>query len=188
MTKLGWRLRQESNLTQRASEARAWNPPGRRQAVPQPGIEPGANGFVDHCLESTRTRGDGEMESRSRRGRERSRTPHPCECVLLSRQSWLPASFSSVGDAWMNKRASFCRRGPGRGSAHRFADVRAGTHAERDISRARSPQYGCQSSGRSPSSRRIGGTTGRVSGFSGLRSSFIPASSGVRLPLRSLQA
>ena len=29
-------------------------------------------------------------------GRERSRTPHPCECVLLSRQSWLPASFSSL--------------------------------------------------------------------------------------------
>lgn len=72
--------------------------------------------------------------------------------------------------------------------AHIVSDVRAGTHAERDIARARSPQYGAQSSGRSPSSRRIGGTTGRVSGLSGLLSSFIPASSGVRLPLRSLQA
>ena len=72
--------------------------------------------------------------------------------------------------------------------AHIVSDVRAGTHAERNIRRARSPQYGCQSSGTSPSSRRIGGTTGRVSGFSGFLSSFIPASSGVRLPLRSLQA
>jgi len=118
---------------------------------------------------------------------ERGLEPHTLASAICFRGS--PDSQSvSLPTRGMNKRASFSRRGPGRGSAHRVSDVRAGTHAERDVIRARSPQYGCQSSGRSPSSRRIGGTTGRVSGFSGLRSSFIPASSGVRLPLRSLQA
>ncbi len=97
-------------------------------------------------------------------------------------------------EAWRGPAGSQENRGPvyvvmGQDAgAHIVVRCSRGTHAERDISRARSPQYGCQSSGRSPSSRRIGGTTGSDSGLSGLRSSFIPASSGVRLPLRSLQA
>jgi hypothetical protein len=49
-------------------------------------------------------------------------------------------------------------------------------------------QYGCQRSGRSPSPRRTGGVTGRDLGLSGLRSSVMPASSGVRHPFLSLHA
>jgi hypothetical protein len=61
-------------------------------------------------------------------------------------------------------------------------------HAESGADTPKPSQYGCQMSGRSPSSRRIGGTTGREVGFFGCRSSFMPACSGVRLPLRSLHA
>lgn len=95
-----------------------------------------------------------------------------------------PRGFASLANGIRkkkNRRPSFSSWARTRKRARRV-------HAERDVIRARSPQYGCQSSGRSPSSRRIGGTTGRESGLKGLRSSFIPASSGVRLPLRSLHA
>lgn len=68
------------------------------------------------------------------------------------------------------------------------SNERRAPQAESGADAAQPSQYGCQTSGSSPSSRRSGGTTGRDAGFFGCRSSFMPACSGVRLPLRSLHA
>jgi hypothetical protein len=60
---------------------------------------------------------------------------------------------------------------------------------ERGLAPARHPidwQYGCQTEGSREGSRRKAGVIGRVLGLKGFRRSFMPASSSVRLPLRSL--
>jgi hypothetical protein len=113
-------------------------------------------------------------------------------------RSPVPQTGALAGLSYALKIGPVLRLGPRRGERPHFTSgvrTRDGRspgpraparHAERDISRARSPQYGCQSSGTSPSSRRIGGTRGSETGFFGCFNSFMPASPGVRLPLRSL--
>jgi hypothetical protein len=194
----------------RASEARAWNPPGRRHQSPRQ--ESNLDEWLRRPLpgihqdeESNRPRDvDRQQRKREVPTPTRSRVRTVFETVLAPSQFLShgvraagiePAIYSPPDCRFCQAKLRPENKWPSLGTSWARTrertsclDVRAGTHAERDINRARSPQYGCQSSGTSPSSRRIGGTTGSVSGLSGLLSSFIPASSGVRLPLRSLQA
>lgn len=149
------------------------------------------------------------------RGRQRTRTSHAIgvrlafQAISVASRICLPEEFPEAA-RHLARSASRRRRARGRvarprGEAHRGAMRGRKPHkieghfcvmaqdagvVAPSLGQAESgdAQYGCQSSGRSPSPRRTGGVTGRDLGLNGLRSSFMPASSGVRHPFLSLHA